>query len=254
MSAPVLEARGVVKRYGHVEALRGANFAVGAGEIVALIGDNGAGKSSLVKVLSGATNPDEGELLVDGQPVALSGPPSAQALGIETVYQDLSLCPDLGPAANLFIGREPLRTGLLGFLGVMDKDSMRRRSVEALASLGVTLRDVDTAVSNLSGGQRQSLAICRAVTWTRRVVLLDEPTAALGVVQTQRVVELIRRVRDDGVAVVLVSHNMPQVLELADRIEVLRLGARVAQFRSGEASGEDLVAAMTGAYAPGAVA
>lgn len=251
MAEPVLEARGLVKRYGHVEALRGADFVVNRGEIVALIGDNGAGKSTLVKALSGAITPDGGEILADGRPVQLPNPVAAQQLGIETVYQDLSLCPDLGPEANLFIGREIMRSGLWGRLGFIDKAAMRRRTAEALLSLGVTLRDVDAAVSSLSGGQRQSLAICRAVTWAQRVVFMDEPTAALGVVQTKRVQDLIRRVRDRGVAVVLVSHNMPQVLELADRIEVLRLGTRVARFGAGEASGEDLVAAMTGALAAG---
>ena len=247
MTEPLLQARRIAKTFGHVEALRGADFAVHEAEVVALIGDNGAGKSTLVGVLSGVLQPDSGQVLLDGREVRLTSPRDAQDLGIETVYQDLALCPTLGSAANLFYGREVLRSGLLGWLGILDKPAMRRRSVEALSALGVALPDVDAPIGNLSGGQRQSVSICRAVTWARRVVFMDEPTAALGVVQTRRVVELIRRVRDQGTAVVLVSHNMPQVLEVADRIEVLRLGARVARFRRDETSGEQLVAAMTGA-------
>lgn len=246
VGTPVLEARGLVKRYGHVEALRGANFRVNAGEIVALVGDNGAGKSTLVKALSGTIAPDEGQILMDGAPVHFATPSDAQRQGIEVVYQDLALAPDLGPASNLFLGREPLRSGLLGRMGFIDRRVMRTRSTEALAGLGVHLRDVDAAVADLSGGERQSVAICRAVTWARRVVFMDEPTAALGVVQTGRVIDLIRRIRDSGVSIVLISHNMPQVIEVADRIEVLRLGARTAQFAGG-ATSEDLVAAMTGA-------
>lgn len=247
---PILEARGLLKRYGHVEALRGADFQVNAGEIVALVGDNGAGKSTLVKALSGTITPDEGEILVDGTAVHFAAPSDAQRLGIEVVYQDLALAPDLGPASNLFLGREPLRSGLLGRMGFIDRRVMRKQSTDALAGLGVHLRDVDAAVADLSGGQRQSVAICRAVTWARRVVFMDEPTAALGVIQTGRVVDLIRRIRDSGVSVVLISHNMPQVIDVADRVEVLRLGARAAQFGEG-ATSEDLVAAMTGALVEG---
>jgi len=248
---PLLEVRGLRKRFGHVEALRGVDFVVHPGEIVALVGDNGAGKSTLVKILSGALQADEGEILLDGAPVRIPSPPAARALGIETVYQDLALAPALGTAANLFIGREMLRRGLLGRAGFVDKSAMRDSATASLERLGVRLKDIDSPVSDLSGGQRQSVAIARAVTWARRVVIMDEPTAALGVVQTQRVVDLVRRVRDSGVAVVLVSHNMPQVLELADRIEVMRLGARAAQFRAGEVTGGDLVAAMTGATTVG---
>lgn len=244
---PVLAAEGLVKSYGHVTALAGADFSVHAGEIVAVVGDNGAGKSTLVKVLSGAIRPDEGQIWIDGLPVSFGGPQDAHRAGIEVVYQDLALAPDLGPAANLYLGREPRRGGLLGALGLVDRQQMRSGAGRTLADLGVRLRDLDAPVAELSGGQRQSVAICRAVTWAKRVVFMDEPTAALGVVQTERVVELIRRVRDQGIAVVLISHNMPQVLAVADRIEVLRLGARVARFAAGEASTTDLVAAMTGA-------
>ena len=247
MSEPLLQARGICKRFGHVQALRDADFDVFRDEVVALIGDNGAGKSTLIKILSGILHPDVGEIRFDGRPVTIDTPLAARRLGIETVYQDLALAPELSPAANLFLGREELRPGLLGRLGFLDNGKMRQRAKDALASLGTGLQDTDTEVANLSGGQRQSVAVSRAVTWASKVVFLDEPTAALGVVQAQKVLELIRRVRDSGISVVLISHNMPQVLEAADRVEVLRLGRRVARFRAGEATMEDLVGAMTGA-------
>ncbi|GAA2817637.1 ATP-binding cassette domain-containing protein [Kitasatospora paracochleata] len=249
MSEPLLEARGLIKTYGQVQALRGANFTVYPGEVVALIGDNGAGKSTLVKTLVGAVAPDGGEILLDGVPVAFNGPQGAQAVGIETVYQDLALAMDLDAAANLFLGREKLRGGLLGALGVLDKGAMRARAVEAFAELGVKLKDVNAPVATLSGGQRQSVAIARSVAWASRVVFMDEPTAALGVVQRGRVLESIRKVRDRGVSVVLISHNMPEVLSVADRVEVLRLGQRVARFRAADTSLDELVGAMTGAIA-----
>ena len=215
--------------------------------MVALIGDNGAGKTTLIKILSGILHPDAGEIRFDGRPVTIDSPLAARRLGLETVYQDLALAPELSPAANLFLGREELRPGILGRLGFLDNGSMRARAREALASLGTGLQDADTEVANLSGGQRQSVAVSRAVTWASKVLFLDEPTAALGVVQAQKVLELIRRVRDSGISVVFISHNMPHVLEVADRIEVLRLGKRVARFGGGEATMEDLVGAMTGA-------
>jgi simple sugar transport system ATP-binding protein len=247
MAEPLLEARGIVKSFGRVRALRGADFTAYPGEVVALIGDNGAGKSTLVKTLSGVHAPDAGEILFDGQPVQIPTPEAARALGIETVYQDLALAPDLESSANLFLGREVLRKGLLGRLGWLDGAAMRERTKEAFGDLGVGVQDVTAPVANFSGGQRQGVAVARAVTWASRVVFMDEPTAALGVVQTRRVLELIRRVRDRGLSVVLISHNMPEVMEVADRVEVLRLGVRVAIFRRGEASMEDLVGAMTGA-------
>jgi simple sugar transport system ATP-binding protein len=247
MAEPLLEAREIVKGFGRVRALRGANFTVYPSEVVALIGDNGAGKSTLVKTLSGALRPDAGEIVVAGSPVRLRSTSDAREVGIETVYQDLALAPDLDPSANLYLGRELLRGGLLGRLGFIDKAAMRRRSGEAFASLGIGLQTTGSPVATLSGGQRQGVAVSRAVTWASKVVFMDEPTAALGVVQTRKVLELIRRVRDAGVSVVLVSHNMPEVLEVADRIEVLRLGRRVARFRADEATTENLVGAMTGA-------
>jgi simple sugar transport system ATP-binding protein len=244
---PLLAARQITKRFGHVHALREADFDVYPNEVVALIGDNGAGKSTLVKILSGTLHPDSGEISFAGERVRIDTPLEARHLGIETVYQDLALAPELTPAANLFLGREELRPGLLGKLGVLDNRKMNARAKEALGSLGTGLQETDTEVANLSGGQRQSVAVGRAITWASRVIFMDEPTAALGVVQAQKVLELIRRVRDSGISVVFISHNMPQVLKVSDRIEVLRLGRRVARFDSGEASFEDLVGAMTGA-------
>jgi simple sugar transport system ATP-binding protein len=243
MTDPLLEARGVTRRFGHVQALRGAAFTAYAGEVVALIGDNGAGKSTLVKTLAGALRPDSGQILLDGRPVHLSDPVAAQRLGIETVYQDLALAYDLDAAANLFLGRELTR---FPFLNVLDRAAMRRRAVEAFDELGIRLPDLSAPVRQLSGGQRQCVAVARAVAWASKVVFMDEPTAALGVVQRAQVLDLIRRVRDRGVTVVLISHNMPEVLAVADRVEVLRLGRRVARFTAADTSVEQLVSAMTG--------
>jgi simple sugar transport system ATP-binding protein len=245
---PRLEARGVVKHFGHVMALRGASFTAYPGEVVAIIGDNGAGKSTLVKALSGAQQPDAGDVIFEGRPVRFHSPVDAHALGIETVFQDLALAPDLDPPSNLFLGRERLRPGLLGRLGMLDKGQMSSTASESFESLGVgLLQDMSAPVANLSGGQRQTVAVARAATWARKVIFMDEPTAALGVVQTRRVLDLIRRVRDQGITVVLISHSMPEVLEVSDRIEVLRLGRRVARFHAKDTKMEDLVGAMTGA-------
>jgi simple sugar transport system ATP-binding protein len=247
VSEPLLEARGIVKSFGRVHALRGADFTVYPGEVVALIGDNGAGKSTLVKTLSGVHPPDTGEIFFEGKAVTIASPEAARELGIETVYQDLALAPDLESSANLFLGREVLRPGLLGRLGFLDDGAMRKRTESEFSDLGVGVQDVSAPVANFSGGQRQGVAVARAVTWASKVVFMDEPTAALGVVQTRRVLDLIGRVRDNGLSVVLISHNMPEVMEVADRVEVLRLGQRVAMFKRGEAKMEDLVGAMTGA-------
>jgi simple sugar transport system ATP-binding protein len=242
---PLLEARGLVKRYGTVQALDGASFSAYPGEVVALIGDNGAGKSTLVKTLSGVIRPDSGQLLVDGTAVSFASPLDARAHGIETVYQDLALAPDLDAAANLHLGRElyrwwpPLR--------VLNKAEMRRRAVAAFAELGVELPEVTAPVATLSGGQRQSVAVARAVAYASRIIFMDEPTAALGVVQRERVLDNIRKVRDRGITVVLISHNMPEVLAVADRVEVLRMGRRVARFTAAQTTIEQLVGAMTGA-------
>lgn len=247
MTAPILEAIDLTKTYGSVEALRGASFSVHPGEVVALIGDNGAGKSTLVKCMVGAEQPTSGTLRFEGADVRLDSPTDARRLGIETVYQDLAVAPELDPAANLFLGRELRRPGILGALGMLDKKAMRRKASEEFGRLGVTLQSVDVPIGSLSGGQRQSVAVARSVVWASKVVFMDEPTAALGVVQRERVLDVIRRVRDEGVAVVLISHNMPEVLSVSDRVEVLRLGKRVARFSAKDATLEDLVGAMTGA-------
>lgn len=248
---PLLEAHGIVKNFGKVAALRGADFEVREREVVALVGDNGAGKSTLVKTLAGVHQPDGGEILFEGHPVQIHSPHDARDLGIETVYQDLALAADLDPASNLFLGREIARSGLMGRLGFLDKPAMRRRADDAFERLSIAIQDTTAPVATMSGGQRQGVAVSRAVMWASKVVFMDEPTAALGVVQTRNVLDLIRRVRDEGLSVVLISHNMPEVLEVADRIEVLRLGERVAQFARGDVTMEDVVGAMTGALQPG---
>jgi simple sugar transport system ATP-binding protein len=242
---PALEARDIVKTFGQVRALRGAAFQAFPGEVTALIGDNGAGKSTLIKILSGVYSPDSGTILVDGNEVHITHPRHAAALGIETVYQDLALAPDLDAPANVFLGRELRRFGVLH-----DTRRMRRFTEARFKELGVGLvQDMRVPVASFSGGQKQSVAIARAAMWAEHVIIMDEPTAALGVVQTANVLNLIRTIRDRGLAVVLISHNLREVLEVADRIEVMRLGARVARFSRGEADAERLIAAMTGAYA-----
>jgi simple sugar transport system ATP-binding protein len=248
-AGPLLEARGVVKHYGHVRALESADFDVHQGEVSALVGDNGAGKSTLIKILSGTVQPDGGHIAFEGRPVSIESPIAARRLGMETVYQDLALAEDLDPAANLFLGRELMRTGLPGRLGFIDKKAMRGRAEEAFGTLGVGLQDVDVEVAMLSGGQRQAVAVSRAAAWASRVIFMDEPTAALGVVQAEKVLDLIRRIRESGKSVVLISHNLPQVFQVADRIQVMRLGRRVARFRAGDVTMDEVVGAMTGALA-----
>jgi len=241
---PALAAVTVEKSFGQVRALRGVSFEAMAGEVTALIGDNGAGKSTLVKCLAGVHRPDAGRIEVDGKPVNMSSPTDAEAFGIETVYQDLALAPDLDAASNVFLGREIRRFGILH-----DQAAMRRQTAKSFAELGVGMvQDLRVPVASFSGGQRQSVAIARAAMWAKHVILLDEPTAALGVIQTAKVLDLIRRVRDRGLAVIFISHNMPQVLEVSDRIEVMRLGARVARFERGEADVDRLIAAISGAF------
>ena len=244
----VLQGRGLVKRYGQVTALDGADFELRAGEILAVIGDNGAGKSSLIKCLSGATVPDEGELILDGRPIQFKGPIDARRVGIETVYQDLAVAPAMTIAENLFLGRELRREGFLGnVLGMLDKKKMLEQSVARMNDLKVGIRSMLQAVETLSGGQRQCVAVARAAAFAEHVVILDEPTAALGVKEGNMVLELIRRVRDKGLPVVLISHNMPHVFEIADRIHVARLGKRAAVLNPRNISMSDTVAVMTGA-------
>jgi simple sugar transport system ATP-binding protein len=244
-AVPALEARSIVKSFGTVRALRGASFQAFPGEVTALVGDNGAGKSTLVKTLSGVFPPDDGQILVDGNTVTMGNPRDAASLGIETVYQDLALAPDLDAAANVFLGRELRRLRILH-----NQAEMRRQTAARFKELGVGLvQDLRVPVASFSGGQRQSVAIARAAMWARHVIIMDEPTAALGVIQTRKVLELIATVRSRGLAVVLISHNLPEVLEVSDRIEVMRLGARVARFQRGEADVERLIASISGAYA-----
>ncbi|HSV78842.1 MAG TPA: ATP-binding cassette domain-containing protein [Ramlibacter sp.] len=250
-SAPlVLQARGLVKRYGQVTALDGADFELRAGEILAVIGDNGAGKSSLIKALSGAVIPDEGEILLDGQPAHFRSPMDARRSGIETVYQDLAVAPAMSIAENLFLGRELRRPGLLGKLGFIDKPRMLQESIARMNELKVGIRSMTQAVETLSGGQRQCVAVGRAAAFARHVVIMDEPTAALGVKEGNMVLELIRRVRDRGLSVILISHNMPHVFEIADRIHIARLGKRCAVVNPRKIGMSDTVAVMTGAMAP----
>jgi simple sugar transport system ATP-binding protein len=226
-SAPVLEAKGIRKAYGHVQALRGVDLALHAGEVHALVGDNGAGKSTLLRILAGATLPDEGELSLNGQPVTLDSPLRARELGIETVYQDLALANDRSCSANVYIGRELRRRGALGRLGFIDRRRMNETTRARFQELSVPITQVERPVRLLSGGQRQGVAIARAAIWTKHVLLLDEPTAALGVRQRSAVAALIERLRDKHFSIVLISHDIPEVLKLADRITVLRLGRRV---------------------------
>jgi simple sugar transport system ATP-binding protein len=224
---PVLELRGVSKWYGQVRALRGVDLTVNAGEVHGLLGDNGAGKSTLLKIASGAEQPDEGELVVDGESLQLSSPLDARERGIETVYQDLAIASTRSCTANVFIGREILRKGLLGRLGVLDRRAMHARAQQEFAELGVTITDPRQRAGLLSGGQRQGVAIARSAMWARHMVLLDEPTAALGVRQKRSVDQLMRQMRERGLGVLLISHDVPEVLSLADRITILRQGSVV---------------------------
>ncbi len=247
----VMEARGLVKRYGHVTALDGTDFELHAGEILAVIGDNGAGKSSLIKVLSGATIPDEGEIILDGSAVHFRNPMDARRAGIETVYQDLAVAPAMTIAENLFLGRELRRSGVRGeVFRILDKKRMLVESAAHMQELKIGVGSMTQTVETLSGGQRQGVAVARSAAFARHVVIMDEPTASLGVKEGGMVLELIRRVRDRGLSVVLVSHNMPHVFEIADRIHVMRLGKRVAVLNPKTISMSDAVAVMTGAMRP----
>lgn len=247
-AAPVLQAKNISKRFGTVTALEHVDFELYPDEILALVGDNGAGKSTLIKILSGAYQPDEGEIVMDGRRVELRNPQEARRLGIETVYQDLALAPALDIASNLFLGREERRPGPVGaVLRALDKGRMRREAAEHMASLKIGIRSMRQPVETLSGGQRQGVAVARAVSWGKRVVIMDEPTAALGVKESGMVLELIRAVKARGVPVILISHNLPHVFEVADRIQVMRLGRRAGTARPGQQVMDDVVAMMTGA-------
>lgn len=247
-TSPVFEAKGLVKRYGQVTALAGADFELYPGEILAVIGDNGAGKSTLIKALAGALIPDEGEIYLDGERVNFHSPLDARNAGIETVYQDLAVAPALDVATNLFLGRELRKRGVLGTVfRMLDHRGMREAAARQMADLQVGIQSLGQAVETLSGGQRQGVAVARAAAWGKRVVIMDEPTAALGVKESGQVLELIRRVRDRGLPVILISHNMPHVFELADRIHIQRLGRRAGVVTPQSHSMPDVVAIMTGA-------
>ena len=242
---PRLQVTGVVKSFGPVQVLRGVDFEARAGEVTALLGDNGAGKSTLIKCIAGTYMPDAGTIAIDGVPQHFRGPNDATRAGIETVYQDLALCDNLDVVANLFLGREQTIGGF-GGLRPLSEASMEKASGEALGSLQINIPSARSLVAQLSGGQRQSIAVARAVLWAPKIVILDEPTAALGVAQTKQVLDLIKRLRERGLAVVVISHNMVDVFEVADYAIVLRLGKRVARLAIKESTPDDVVAAITG--------
>jgi fructose transport system ATP-binding protein len=244
----IFEAKNLVKRYGQVTALDGADFELRNGEILAVIGDNGAGKSSLIKALSGATIPDSGEIILDGKPVKFRSPIDARKAGIETVYQDLAVAPAMTIAENLFLGREILHDGFLAkFFRIINHKKMLEEATRHMQGLKIGIRSMGQAVETLSGGQRQGVAVARSAAFARHVVITDEPTAALGVKEGNMVLDLIRRVRDNGLPVIIISHNMPHVFEIADRIHIQRLGKRAAVVNPKKISMSDTVAVMTGA-------
>ncbi len=249
---PILTGRGLVKRYGRVTALDHADFDLYPGEILAVIGDNGAGKSSMIKAVSGAAIPDEGEIRLEGKPIHFSSPIEAREAGIETVYQNLALSPALSIADNMFMGRELRKEGFLGkYLRMLDRPKMEQIARDKLSELGLlTIQNINQTVETLSGGQRQGVAVARAAAFGSKVIILDEPTAALGVKESRKVLELISDVRSRGIPIVLISHNMPHVFEVADRIHIHRLGKRLCVIDPKDYSMSDAVAFMTGAKEP----
>lgn len=252
MSEPILYARGLTKRYGRVTAMQDCNFDLQPGEILAVIGDNGAGKSTMIKALSGAIRPDSGEMRLEGAPVSFSSPIDARDSGIETVYQSLAMSPALSIADNLFLGRELKKPGIMGrVFRQLDKPAMRRIAKEKLNELGLlTIQNINQPVETLSGGQRQGVAVARAAAFGTKIVILDEPTAALGVKESRKVLDLILRIRESGTPIILISHNMPHVFEVADRIHIHRLGRRLCMIKPKDHSMSDAVAMMTGAMSP----
>jgi D-xylose transport system ATP-binding protein len=247
MASPLLALTGVSKHFGAVQALDGVDFEIYAGEVVGLVGDNGAGKSTLVKIISGIVSPDQGEISMDGVPVAIRTPEDAVQLGIATVYQDLALADNLDVVANLFLGREDVSRGPARVTMQLDETAMEHRSHELLEQFAVTIPNVRTEVASLSGGQRQQVAVARSLLGEPKLVLLDEPTAALGVAQTAQVLRLIGQLRERGLGVMVISHNLADVFEVADRIFVLRLGRPAGTFDAAKATQDEVVAAITGA-------
>ncbi|MFN4191629.1 MAG: ATP-binding cassette domain-containing protein [Tabrizicola sp.] len=252
---PILKARGLTKRFGKVTALNDCDFELYPGEILAVIGDNGAGKSTLIKAISGAVVPDEGQIWLEGREVSFKTPIEARAAGIETVYQTLAMSPALSIADNMFMGRELRAPGIMGSLfRKLDRPKMEKFAREKLNELGLmTIQNINQAVETLSGGQRQGVAVARAAAFGSKVVILDEPTAALGVKESRRVLELIRDVKNRGIPIILISHNMPHVFEIADRIHIHRLGRRLCVIKPQDHSMSDAVAFMTGAKLPDGV-
>jgi D-xylose transport system ATP-binding protein len=246
----LLAMRGVSKRFGAVQALRGVNFHVDAGEVVGLVGDNGAGKSTLVKTMSGIYPSDEGEFTFEGEPVTMGTPQAVAALGIATVYQDLALCDNLDVVGNLFLGKEIVSSGVGRLTRTLDETAMEHRSHELLDQFAVSIPSVRTEVGTLSGGQRQQVAVARSLLGEPKMVMLDEPTAALGVAQTAQVLTLIKRLKERGLGVIVISHNMADIFEVADRIFVLRLGAEAGDFPVGQTDRDEIVSAITGSNAP----
>lgn len=244
---PVLELKGISKRFGAVQALSEVDFEVYTDEVVGLVGDNGAGKSTLVKIIAGTYKADEGQYIFEGQEVTINNPREANELGIQTVYQDLALCDNLDVVANLYLGKEEMRPVVPGTLHVIDEIAMEHKAHSFINELHIRIPSIRSKIATLSGGQRQSVAVARAVMWNSKIVLLDEPTAALGVEQTQQVKELILRLREQGLGVVVISHNMADIFDVTDRIIVLRLGKRVATYDTHSTKAEQVVASITGA-------
>jgi D-xylose transport system ATP-binding protein len=244
---PILETKGVSKSFGPVQALDGVDFEVSRGEVLALVGDNGAGKSTLIKAIAGIYSIDSGEFLFEGGPVRINGPNDATRLGIATVYQDLALCDNLDVVANLFLGQEEIAAGVGRAIRSLDETDMEHRSHQLLDQLSVTIPSVRSEVGTLSGGQRQQVAVARSLLGDPKVVILDEPTAALGVMQTKQVLELVKRLRERDLAVIVISHNLANVFEVADRIYVLRLGRKAGVFDATHTTEEQIVGAITGA-------
>ena len=251
-STPIVQGRNIVKRYGHVTAIDHSDFELRHDEILAVIGDNGAGKSSIVKAICGATIPDEGEILIEGKPVHFTSPIQARNMGIEIVYQTLAMSPALSIADNMFMGREIRREGWTGkYLRMLDKKKMEQFARDKLTELGLmTVQSINPTVETLSGGQRQGVAVARAAAFVSKFIIMDEPTAALGVKESRRVLELIRDVKARGIPIILISHNMPHVFEVADRIHIHRLGKRLCIIDPKKHSMSDAVAYMTGAKEP----
>ncbi len=247
MSKVLLKVSGVSKSFGHVQALRDVNFELNEGEVLGLVGDNGAGKSTFIKILSGVHRRDSGEILFEGKNINFGSPSEAIEAGFETVYQDLALAPDLPIYSNMYLGREILRDGILGKLGFVNKKAMRDSVTENITKLKATMNHVEQEVGTLSGGQRQSVAITRAVIWGKKVIIMDEPTAALGVEESAKVLEIVKELKQHGITVIFISHTMPHVLEVSDKICVLRLGRTVANLNASESSYEEVVEYITGA-------